>query len=277
MSGFSIDWLDLREDADHRARNSALLEQALQWLAAHPSSQDEPVVVDLGAGTGSTLRAIAANGSDIASLTWRLVDHDGELLAEAQRRHGAKHQIECCPADLTEIKMLPLQDARLVTASALFDLVSAGFIEALASRLQTHDQPQCTGVYAALNYNGVTRWTPVHPLDDTVLDAFNRDQRRNKGFGPALGPDAGDCMQRVFTQAGFTVHAASSPWELDGTDQELVSALVEGIAGAVAQDPRLDAAALQDWVDFRLYNVATGTCTVGHTDLLALPTPLTEQ
>ena len=271
MSGFSIDWLDLREDADHRARSSTLLEQALRWLTAHPSSPGKPVVVDLGAGTGSTLRAFAASGAGTGSLTWQLVDHDRTLLDEVQRRHGAEHQIKCCEADLTRITALPLQDAALLTASALFDLVSADFIEALASRLQHQNQAQPIGVYAALNYDGITRWTPSHPLDDTVLDAFNRDQRRDKGFGPALGPEAGDCMQRVFTQAGFTVHSASSPWELDGNDQQLVSALIDGIAGAVAQDPRLDSATLRDWVDFRLKNVASGTCIVGHTDLLALP------
>lgn len=273
MSGFSIDWLDLREDADRRARDSTLLEQARQWLATGPSSANGPVVVDLGAGTGSTLRAFSASGTEPAALNWRLVDHDRELLAEALRRHGQQHRIETCPADLAQVAALPLENARLVAASALFDLVSSGFIETLVSALQAGGPQQPTGVYAALNYDGMTRWTPVHPLDDIILDAFNRDQRRDKGFGPALGPDAGACMERTFRRAGFTVHAADSPWELDGTDQALVAALTEGIAAAVEQDPRLDATSLKEWIDFRLSHVATGTCTVGHTDLLALPAP----
>lgn len=273
MSGFSIDWLDLREDADRRARDSDLLEQARRWLAGDRTSDGGAVVVDLGAGTGSTLRAFSATGTDAASLTWRLLDHDQELLDEARCRHGAQYRIETCPTDLSEIAALPLEDARLVTASALFDLASAGFIEALAAALQTRCQRGPAGLYSALNYDGATHWTPVHPLDDVVLDAFNRDQRRDKGFGPALGPDAGACMERVFTAAGFAVHCASSPWELNGADRELVSALTEGIAGAVAGDPRLNRRSLEDWVRFRQSNVATGTCTVGHTDLLALPAP----
>lgn len=271
MSGFSIDWLDLRETADLRARDNALLERAAGWLKPRLSSDGTPVVVDLGAGTGSTLRAFSTAHTDTESLTWRLVDHDRNLLAEARRRHGGRHRIETCPADLAQVTALPLEDTRLVTASALFDLVSAGFIEALATALQSRSPDQPAAVYAALNYNGLTRWTPVHPLDDTVLAAFNDDQRRDKGFGPALGPDAGACMERVFTRAGHTVHSASSPWELNSTDQALVTALIEGIAGAVARDPRLDPALLEDWIRFRQANVATGTCTVGHTDLLALP------
>jgi len=50
-----------------------------------------------------------------------------------------------------------------------------------------------------------------------------------------------------------------------------VEALIEGIAGAVAASPAMDTQALQEWVRFRKANAASGTCRVGHTDLLALP------
>lgn len=265
MSGFSIDWLDLREAADRRARDNSLRDQAIQWLEV----DDNPVAVDLGAGTGSTLRALTAPNQQ--ALTWRLVDNDAALLDEALRRHGETHRIEPCKADLAALTSLPLQGARLVTASALFDLVSEDFLDALATELKSPNQQQPVGLYAALNYDGATSWTPAHPLDAAVLAAFNQDQRTDKGFGPALGPDSGAVMQRLFTEAGFTVHTASSPWELDGTDQAMVSALITGIAAAVADHPDIDASALQDWVQFRQANTATGTCCVGHTDVLALP------
>lgn len=265
MSGFSIDWLDLRADADRRARDPGLKEQALQWLEA----AENPVAVDLGAGTGSTLRALTA--ANPQSLTWRLVDNDMTLLDEALRRHGQTHRLEPRQADLAELASLPLQGARLVTASALFDLVSENFLDALATRLQAQSQQQPVGLYAALNYDGSTHWTPHHPLDEAVLAAFNQDQRTDKGFGPALGPDSGAVMQRLFTAAGFKVYTASSPWVLDGADQAMVAALITGIAGAVAGHPDIDASALEDWVQFRLTNAASGTCIVGHTDVLALP------
>lgn len=264
MSGFSIDWLDLREEADRRARDSALREQAIQWLESGVTPDRNSVVVDLGAGTGSTLRALTAPNQK--PLTWRLVDNDATLLAEAQRRHEDTHQIELCAADLSPAGKLPLEDARLVTASALFDLVSEDFLGELAKLLQAQS---AVGIYAALNYDGSTHWTPPHPLDDAVLRAFNQDQRKDKGFGPALGPESGEAMQRLFTQAGFTVYSANSPWVLNGADQAMVSALITGISAAVSDNPELEASALKDWVWFRQANLESGTCTVGHTDVLA--------
>ena len=272
MTGFSIDWLDLREGADRRARADKLLEQARHWLQSDAAPQSEINVVDLGAGTGSTLRAFsAASGSNQDSLSWHLVDQDAQLLAQARLRHGDSHQLQTHELDLTDIAALPLEGVKLVTASALFDLVSEDFIERLAAEMARRCQQQAMGLYSALNYDGTTRWTPAHPLDEDVLKAFNRDQKRDKGFGAALGPDAGTYMERVFNSLGFSVYSTNSPWVLGGADRKLVDALINGIGDAVAQDPALNAASLQDWVQFRKSHSSGGTCTVGHTDLLALP------
>jgi SAM-dependent methyltransferase len=228
-------------------------------------------VVDLGSGTGSTLRAFAAQSAELKFLNWRLVDQDAALLAEANRRHGKSHRLKTFELDLANISALPLDGADLITASALFDLVSADFIDKLVSEIQNKCQQAPVGFYAALNYDGWTSWTPSHALDSVVLDAFNRDQQRDKGFGQALGPDAGAYMEQKFTEAGFKVLTANSPWQLDGHDGDMLSALITGISRAVAQDPALDAAIIENWIQFRKAHSATGTCTVGHTDLLALP------
>ena len=57
MSGFSTDWLTLREEVDLRSRDSKLLEKAEEWLCDYGAS--ELIVADLGAGTGSTIRALS--------------------------------------------------------------------------------------------------------------------------------------------------------------------------------------------------------------------------
>lgn len=282
MSGFSIDWLNLREAADLRARDRELLGAAWQLLQT-ASASGPSTVVDLGAGTGATVRAfslVAAEGlhthdgaaPNTANFTidWRLVDHDTTLLTEAISRHGADHQITTWHADLSEPAALPLQKARLITASALFDLVSADVIAGLATAIAKPGIP-AAGVYAALNYDGVTQWSPDHPLDTEVLQAFNRDQQRDKGMGPALGPAAADHLADVFQQAGFQVRLAESPWLLDGKDAALLGELINGIYEAVRNDPGLNPQMLLDWREFRLSNVATGTCKVGHKDFLALP------
>ena len=274
MSGFSVEWLNLREAADQRARAPHLREQALAWLGlagdAHTQPQaGEAIVVDLGAGTGSTLRALAAPGSQ--RLVWRLVDHDGALLDEALRRHGKHYRIEDYHSDLTVIGELPLGGARLVTASALFDLMSAAFIEALVLRLASVRGSWASGLYAALNYDGTTVWDPPHADDAAVLAAFNDDQRRDKGTGLALGPEAGGHLVSALTHAGFKVQTASSPWLLGATDAAMVEALITGIAAAVAVSPGLDAKRLANWREFRLAHATSGSCSVGHVDVLALP------
>ena len=272
MSGFSLDWLDLRETADRRARDAGLLARAKHWLRGDPSSERRSTIVDLGAGTGSTLRAFTESDDfSPTGIEWLLVDQDRQLLAEARRRHGRSQSVETCELDLAKISDLPLTRARLVTASALFDLVSTKFVDNLVIHLETLCQQQPLGFYAALNYDGTTQWTPTHPLDDAVLEAFNRDQQRDKGFGPALGPDACDYLERRFIEAGFNVSSAKSPWILDGTDRSMMTELITGIAAAVANTPTLDSKSLKDWLEFRLNKVNQGSCIVGHTDLLAWP------
>lgn len=267
MSGFSIEWLNLRERPDELARNKDISTQAVAWvnIAVSPD-RPEPLVVDLGAGTGATLRTLSALG--VHKVVWRLVDHDGQLLDEALKRHRKSHIIEDYQADLTVVQELPLAAARLVTASALFDLVSTDFIDALVPRLQ-----QCrNALYAALSYDGVMQWTPAHPYDKQVLDAFNQDQHRDKGFGPALGPDASDYLIAALQEAGFTVSSGSSPWLLQAADQELVSELIGGIHNAVADGYGLEKSLLDAWQQYRQEHASSGTCQVGHVDLLALPT-----
>ncbi|ALO45800.1 class I SAM-dependent methyltransferase [Pseudohongiella spirulinae] len=266
MSGFSIEWLNLREDADRRARSQVLLDKARHWLCSGKEKEPPQLIADMGAGTGSTLRAFSEKETGFPALRWRLLDNDQALLNEAQRRHGTSHDLELCRVDLSETISLPLSDARLITASALFDLVSAGFIDAVID--------SGIGVYAALNYNGISRWTPAHPLDDTVLQAFNSDQRRDKGFGPALGPESSSYMIKAFSRAGYTVETADSPWILNGVDQMMVSMLIDGIADAVRDHALIKPKALQEWIDFRQSTVSTGTCIIGHTDVLALPNQL---
>lgn len=264
MSSFSISWLNLREPADVKARAKSLATQALNWLEASNEGFDN-IVLDLGSGTGSSLRALTALGA--RNIVWRLVDHDGALLDEALKRHSKQALIEAYQADLTIIDELPLGGVHLVTASALFDLASREFVDNLVARITR----QKAALYVALNYDGITEWTPAHSLDDAVLNAFNQDQRRDKGFGKALGPDATQYLQQVFEAEGYKISIAASPWLLDAKDDELVSELIQGIANAVANNYGLDGKELIQWKEFRLAHVQQGTCKVGHLDLLAIP------
>ena len=266
MCSFSISWLDLREAADVSARDKTLATSALKWLgqATDPISPDR-ILVDLGAGTGSTLRALTALGAN--NIVWRLVDLDGKLLDEALRRHGKNYLIEDYQADLTITAELPLTGANIVTASALFDLASSEFIDNLVDRIDARK----TAIYAALNYDGTTSWTPAHPLDEKILAAFNQDRLRDKGFGPALGLNCTAYLQQVLAQKGYAVETRPSPWQLGAKDQAMLTELINGIATAVSEGYGLSAQEVNDWKTFRVAHIADGSCTIGHWDLLALP------
>ncbi|ODN70984.1 hypothetical protein [Methylobrevis pamukkalensis] len=99
MTGFSPGWLDLREPADRAARDAELLDDAVAFAAA----VDAPLLVDLGGGTGSTLRAMPGLPE---TARWRIVDRDPALLAHARDRHPAAETVE---ADL--VRSTPCRSA----------------------------------------------------------------------------------------------------------------------------------------------------------------------
>ncbi|MGH6859570.1 MAG: class I SAM-dependent methyltransferase [Phyllobacterium sp.] len=259
MSAFDTEWLDLREPVDGRARDPGLLRKA----AAFIQSAGRPVVVDIGSGTGSTLRAVAPHIA--RAVEWRLIDHDRRLLEEAARRHGHGGKMVCHRADLNDVASLPLQDASVVTASALFDLCSQAFVEALATRLAALQ----TGLYAALSYDGRMDFEPAHPDDGAVLALFNRHQQSDKGFGPALGPRSADVLSKVFERAGYRIEIAGSDWILDRNAERLHRAFVDGVAKAVGETGGLSPERVAEWQRFRRENA--GRCRIGHADVLALP------
>jgi hypothetical protein len=249
---FAAAWLDLREPHDHAARDPALLAAAARHLAAEPGA----LALDLGCGTGATFRAVAplAPGS-----RWRLLDRDATLLRLAAARCGPA--VETLHGDFGNLDALPLHGVRLVTASAVLDLVSHTWVEGLAARLAAAR----VGVYAALSYDGRMRWTPALPGDAAVREAFNRHQRGDKGLGPALGPAAAGTLAWALARRGFRVRTAPSPWRL-GPEAALGRDLVAGVAAAALEAGLTGAAG---WGQAR--RAASGACTVGHCDLLALP------
>lgn len=274
MSGFSPDWLDLREAADHRARNGALLET----LTRHFAGRDTLRVLDLGCGTGSTLRAI--HDRLPRHQTWTLVDHDPALLVAARLRlvksgfedtgspplrragDGSDIKVTFRQADLTQdmVEFAGLQPD-LITASALIDLVSADWIDELARLAASRGAV----VYAALNYNGRETWSPPHAADEDVLAAFVEDQRRDKGFGPALGRDGTEMLATALRHRGYRVEIGQSPWRLDTNDRHLIDALASGISNAVS--PPLGSDTVENWLSARR---RASTVKIGHLDLLAL-------
>lgn len=264
---FSPEWLALREPADHASINAAVRAE----LLAAVSGRDELKIVDLGCGAGSNLRGLAPA---IASRQhWTLVDYDTRLLETAKQRLAGFLPdriagITCRQADFSGGDFAPLlAGADLVTAAALFDLVSSAVIEKLAETVAANRQIFST----VLTYDGIAAWLPASAADNGLREAFNRHQQTDKGFGPAAGPDATDALASAFARRGYRIVRGKSPWVLDASYAHLRSDLDEGWSNAVRETGLVPSATIDGWLAARRADPAAVTI-VGHEDLLAIPT-----
>lgn len=275
MSGFSPDWLALREPVDHRSRNVTLAKR----LSSLYADRQHLAVVDLGCGTGSNIRATYKLLP--ATQTWTLVDYDMRLLAVARERlttwadacaadgekldlvkDGKRLNVDFLQADLTKNLDGALGAAPgLVTASAVFDLCSEAFIVAFAKAVVARK----ASFYTVLTYDGVQTWTPAHSADAAMTAAFHAHQKTDKGFGRAAGPDAPDALAQAFRAAGVEVAEGASPWRMGPADQALIDDLAAGFSGAVAEQGTVPATVIAAW----RAQPRTGAI-VGHRDTLAL-------
>lgn len=253
---FSADWLALRGDADRRARNPELAASLAESLFDRPSLR----VLDLGSGTGANLAALAPLLG--AHQAWRLTDNDPALLDKVDPIEGIT--VERTVVDLAgdlEALFDPLPD--LVTASAFFDLCGAGF----TNRIVEATVSAKAAFYTVLTYDGRQDWAPANPLDQAMLAAFNAHQRRDKGLGPALGPDATQHLAEAFKMAGYDVLTGPSDWTLEpGEDAALIAELARGTADALG--PALGGDSATAWHAAR---ACADHAMIGHQDLLALP------
>ena len=266
MTGFSLEWLALRETADARARARRLEARMLAKFADRSHLR----IVDLGAGSGSNLRHLAPVLPQ--QQDWLLVDHAPDLMAEAQRSARSLSHVtartQAC--DLASgLAELDLREVDLVTASALMDLVSAAWFDRL---VQTCNK-SATVLLFVLNYDGRLAFMPRDDADRTINTAFNRHQIGDKGFGPALGPNATDYMTQQLTERNFEVLTESSDWRLSPDDRALQDPLLRGQAAAASEIQPAFAAGADAWLARRLGRLDDGEneILVGHQDLLALP------
>jgi hypothetical protein len=278
---FDPSWLAMRERFDARARSQAVAEALIATLPARPK------LLDLGAGTGSLFRWLAPRIA--RAQAWTLFDADGALIDEAfdtiadwAEAHGMRvtspgramlvhapggaWRVEAAVGDLADIPRLPLFGHHAVLNSALCDLVSRGWIESLAGRLNVP-------FYAALMVDGRATWRPLHPWDRAVKQGFRRDQGRDKGFGPALGDRAPAILHHAFARRRWKVMSAPSDWRIGREDVVMLSDLVTGDAQAAVHAVPVQTPRIAEWRADRLGQAARRrlSLTLGHRDLLAVP------
>ncbi|MFN3416645.1 MAG: hypothetical protein ACK4ZD_10075 [Caldimonas sp.] len=292
MSGFSADWLALREPWDHAAREVAARRLDAAALAGGLRPADGILgVLDLACGTGANLRELGVRLG--GEQRWTLVDHDPALLDAlpaalqqwAQQQGHASHidadgrsgTLRCAQGrwrvrwqarrlDLaTELERLPWEGVQLLTASALIDLVSEAWLRRLVAASRAHG----AALWMALGVDGRDRWAPSDPDDAMVRAAFRAHQRRDKGFGPALGPQAPQSLARQLANAGYRVTTTPSDWRLDGpAATALRRALVEGISTAACEQQPVQAPTFRAWAARRQAQIERLSLHIGHTEVV---------
>ena len=288
MSEFSSSWLDIREGADARARNADLVTS----LSAYVNELEEIHLIDLGAGTGGLFRYLAPRLG--GHQTWRLVDYSSSLLEQVETRltrWAGQHELivrsksgtwyasslvrkYCVDTEIWDFGSgfanFPTDpSADVITASAFIDLVSLSWIEQLVAFCKKAQ----TSFYGCLTYNGIIEWNPGHSCDGEFLQLLNNDQRRDKGMGLALGPDAFQVINNSFMSSGFVVRTGSSPWILDSKDCQLQRALLLQWVKLLDQRSGWPAWKINEWNEFRLAAIMEGKSRlkVGHQDIWAVP------
>lgn len=267
---YAPEWLELREPADAAARAHDLLDPLRIRLANLPG-KGGIVIHDLGCGTGSMGRWLAPLLD--SAQHWVLHDRDPYLLhfaAVASPRSaadGSRVTVETRRGDVARLTPDALRGASLVTASALLDVLTREEIETLADA--------CTGAgcpaLLTLSVAGRVEFSPSHPMDEEITEAFNAHQRQDG----LLGPDSVTVACEAFSERGATVRLNPSPWRLGPDQAELTAQWLRGwVAAAVEQEPALKARA-EKYLQERLAACEAGDLhvTVHHTDLLALSRP----
>lgn len=257
MTGFSPAWLALREPFDITARAADL---AATFLAA---VAPDGLIVDLGAGAGSNIAWLSRRHRQHL---WRHVDADPQLIAVARGRFAGDSRIGFAELDLARDLDTALDGVSGVTCAALLDLVSADWVEQFARQLSARRLP----ALIALTYDGRMRWDPVHSGDDLIAAAFHQDMRRDKGFGPALGPRATDFMTERLRTAGARLETRSSDWRIAPSDCAMLQEMIAGIARAALASTPADAARIDAWASARRAQLDERALAleIGHQDML---------
>lgn len=261
-------WLRLREAADAHARAVDLVDP----VAPRLGSRRPLVVHDLGCGTGSMARWLAPRLS--GPQHWVLVDRDQDLLdlvplaPPPDAGDGTPSTYETLRGDVTLLGA-HLEDASLVTASALLDMLGA---DELGRFVESCVAAGCP-LLLTLSVTGGVDLAPAEPFDEQVRAAFNAHQRRVVDGRRLLGPDAVALAAGALRDHGLQVVVRESPWRLGPAERELAAAWLRGWVGAACEQAPELAAPARAYAARRRAQAASGalSVTVHHQDLLALP------
>ena len=260
MSAFSAEWLALREPADWRSRSARVTNAVVYALPKGRVVR----AVDLAAGTGSNTRFLRRT---LTPPQERLsVHHDPDLFSSAPSRRSG-FDIRTHAMDLWHTGELAtvLQGQEMVTASALLDLVSEEWLQALCATCRS----QRSVVLFALSYDGRMIPLPEEPEDELVEPSRIVINRPTKG----LAGRSGLTPQRGRRSSSKTWATRSCAIEATGCSiasrRSWQRQLIDGWAEAATAIAPAEAEIIGRWRKRRIEHIAgeRSRVIVGHEDL----------
>jgi SAM-dependent methyltransferase len=266
-----VRYLQSKQPVDDRAINRNVL-AALERFARGRAT---PRVLELGAGVGTMVSRLA-DWNVLGRAEYTLVDRDKDSLAAARRhleswgkvtqssvdaiaveKGDSRLDVEFVRADLFEFLDTASQSRPydLVFANAVLDLTDLEptlprIWKALASG---------AGYWFTINFDGETIFLPELPLDAAVSEAYHGTMTADAAGTRAGHPQTGRRLLLALPRSGATLLAAgSSDWVVfpikgayPSDEAYFLHHILDTVNTALAQHPRLDPKAFEDWMAAR--------------------------
>jgi SAM-dependent methyltransferase len=267
----------LKEAADKRAKNSDVSDAVSGWFEGRTSID----VLDLHAGTGATLRALAPLLAQDQAWTLYARDAAEEALA---RDHLTRWDPS---ARATEDGLLiDRQGQKIAVRFKLHDVVAAGgkLAEPPPSLVVIDDDlmrypavvirmlvavlaDRRSVMHARLIYDGRLKLMPHHAADGAFTAALHRRFMRDAGYGEAMGPQAANELSEQLRLSEYSVIEGPSHLHLRAAEAPLIRAVQKELAEA----QRIVAKGHDVMIDAWLARPRV-TLEISQTDLVGVPT-----
>jgi hypothetical protein len=265
----------LKEAADRRAKNSDVSDALSGWFEGRTSLD----ILDLNAGTGATMRALAPILAQ--DQAWTLYARDA-----AEEALARDHLIRWAPAaqPTADGLFIERQGLKLSVRFKHHDVVATGalaepppslvvidddlmrFPASVIRKLVAILADRRSVMHARLIYDGRLKLQPHHAADGAFTGALHRQLMRDTGHGEAMGPQAANELAEQLRLSDYSVIEGASPLHLRAGEAPLIRAVQQELADA----QRLVAKGHDKMIDAWLAR-PRATLEISQTDLVALP------
>ncbi len=221
-TGYTIEWLRLRQIYDERSRNPHLVAKVNQII----HSRSHIHIADLGAGIGSNF-FFWVNKIQIPFL-WDWIEVDPRFVGYANEFEIAVPQnghLEIINSNFEKyLDHYPIPN--LIMANALLDVLNATQLTFLFKYCLTYQVP----LYASINYLQ-TIFIPAYPLDALYLELYDKHMIRRQESGYAIGPKIHRLIESL--KPKIPILAADSVWNLSSGDEKIMARLLQYMEGSI--------------------------------------------